>query len=87
MKKREDLCGWRTWLMNTPLEVWMLQDKCAMPPLERTKALKMRLGRGEDKFSLHSITNLGEFWYYKFQFWIMKDPSPPFIGARAGHEA
>ena len=37
--------------MDTPLEVCMLQDKCELPPLEGTKALKMRLGRGEDKFS------------------------------------
>jgi len=47
----------------------------------------MRLGRGEGKFSLHSITNLGEFHYFKNQFYHLKDLSPPFIGARAGHKA
>jgi len=40
----------------------------------------MRLGRGEGKFSLHSITNLGEFHYFKNQFYYLKDLSPPFIG-------
>ena len=65
----------------------MLQDKCELPPLEGTKALKMRLGRGEDKFSLHSITNLGEFCYFNYHFYYLKDPSPPFIRARAGHGA
>ena len=45
----------------------------------------MRLGRGEIKS--HSITKLGEFLYYKFQISIVNDLSPPFIGARIGHEA
>ena len=64
----------------------MLQDKCEMPPLEGTKALKMRLGRGED--NSHSLNhNLGEFSYFKIQFYYLKDPSPPFIGARVGHDA
>ena len=50
-------------------------------------SLKMRLGRGEGKFSLHSITNLGEFCYFNYQFYYLKDLSPPFIGARVGHDA
>jgi len=67
--------------MNTPFEVWLLQDKCELPPLERTKALKMRLGRGEDKFLLLN-DQFGRVLILQIPIMNLEGPKPSFYRSK-----
>ena len=86
MEKREDLCGWRTWLMNTPLEVWMLQISVNCRHLRNQGTQdKTRKRRRQVLTSLNH--QFGRVSLLQKSILLFEGPKPSFYRERTCHEA
>ena len=85
MKKRRTYEDEELGLVVTPLGLWRLQDKWANAATWENQGTQDKTRCRRRQSSHNSLSIWVEFLYSQIPICIVKDLSPPFIGARAGH--